>query len=61
MCQGGPAVCATCGFWVRATTGVELDGRTYCCQGCAIGGPCYCSYDLPETRGHDESPEPRPT
>lgn len=21
---------------------VERDGRTYCCDGCADGGPCVC-------------------
>ena len=27
-------------------------GTTYCCGGCAQGGPCYCSYDLGERDGH---------
>ena len=29
---------------------IERDGRTYCCDGCANGGPCTCSYD--------ENPDP---
>jgi hypothetical protein len=39
-------LCANCGLdiWWRPTV---VDGRTYCCGGCAQGGPCYCSYDLP--------------
>src|SRR5688572_15033328 len=24
---------------------VERGGRAYCCDGCARGGPCCCSYD----------------
>ena len=37
--------CANCGIeipWRPA----NHHGRTYCCGGCAQGGPCYCSYDL---------------
>jgi hypothetical protein len=60
MCHERWLACSTCGFLVEAS-GVELGGRVYCCQGCAVGGPCCCSYDLPETEGHDENSEPSPT
>ena len=35
--------CANCGIKIawRATV---VDGRTYCCLGCATGGPCTCDY-----------------
>jgi len=34
-------ICDRCGMeydW----PGVEIDGRVYCCVGCASGGPCAC-------------------
>ena len=34
-------ICDQCGMrydW----PGVEVDGRVYCCAGCASGGPCTC-------------------
>jgi len=36
-------VCANCGITVEWQPTV-LDGRTYCCLGCAVGGPCTCDY-----------------
>jgi hypothetical protein len=45
--------CANCGVEIpwRPTF---LRGSAYCCGGCAQGGPCYCSYDVPalEPRAH---------
>lgn len=38
--------CANCGIEVTEERTV-VDGITYCCRGCASGGPCYCSYDRP--------------
>ncbi len=45
-------------IWLCANCGLEIDwepvvaeGRTYCCGGCARGGPCYCSYDAAEPAG----------
>lgn len=38
--------CETCELEVPWPA-LEHDGRFYCCWGCAAGGPCYCSYDLP--------------
>ena len=43
---GGPPCCANCGLDILWRP-VVADGRVYCCGGCAQGGPCYCSYDLP--------------
>lgn len=37
-------VCATCGIVIRWQPTI-VDGRTYCCLGCAQGGPCKCDYD----------------
>jgi hypothetical protein len=37
--------CANCGVEIPWRPTVHR-GRTYCCGGCAQGGPCYCSYDL---------------
>ena len=34
-------ICDRCGMsydW----PGVEINGRVYCCAGCASGGPCTC-------------------
>ncbi|HEX9435623.1 MAG TPA: hypothetical protein VGA16_00525 [Candidatus Limnocylindria bacterium] len=33
--------CANCRIAV-ADRGVEHDGKIYCCDGCAEGGPCLC-------------------
>ncbi len=42
--DGGEAVfCANC-FVPIPWEPVVRDGKTYCCQGCAAGGPCICSY-----------------
>jgi hypothetical protein len=36
--------CANCGIVIawRPTT---VDGKQFCCLGCAEGGPCRCDYD----------------
>ncbi|MFN8678898.1 MAG: hypothetical protein U0Z70_21140 [Thermomicrobiales bacterium] len=39
--------CANCGVEIPWRPAVHR-GKTYCCGGCAQGGPCYCSYDLTE-------------
>jgi hypothetical protein len=36
-------VCANCGILIRWLPTV-VDGKTYCCLGCARGGPCECDY-----------------
>jgi hypothetical protein len=44
--------CATCGVEIPWRPAIHR-GRTYCCGGCAQGGPCYCSYDLPRRNDED--------
>ena len=39
--------CANCGVEIPWRPSLHR-GETYCCGGCAQGGPCYCSYDLTE-------------
>ena len=39
--------CANCGVEIPWRPAIHR-GKTYCCGGCAQGGPCYCSYDLTE-------------
>jgi hypothetical protein len=40
--------CANCGIPVRWQPTI-VDGRPFCCLGCAAGGPCECDYaHLPE-------------
>ena len=46
----GTVVCATCELEVRWTP-VRRGMRAYCCDGCAAGGPCSCSYDDIYTSG----------
>lgn len=43
-----PIVCATCGIIIHWQPTI-VDGLSYCCPGCAQGGPCNCDYDnLPQ-------------
>jgi hypothetical protein len=37
-------VCANCGIVIGWQPTI-VDGREYCCLGCAEGGPCNCDYD----------------
>jgi hypothetical protein len=37
-------VCANCGIVIRWQRTI-VDGKSYCCWGCAQGGPCECDYD----------------
>jgi hypothetical protein len=37
-------VCVNCGIVIRWQPTL-VEGRTYCCLGCAGGGPCECDYD----------------
>jgi hypothetical protein len=40
--------CANCGI-VIGWQPTLVDGKPYCCPGCAEGGPCRCDYDnLPQ-------------
>ena len=36
--------CANCGLEIEWTP-VIFAGLPFCCDGCAKGGPCFCSYD----------------
>ncbi len=36
--------CASCNIPIRWQPTV-VDGKAYCCLGCAAGGPCECDYD----------------
>jgi len=36
--------CETCGIVIRWQPTIIGD-KTYCCLGCAQGGPCECDYD----------------
>ena len=36
--------CRSCGIEIRWKPTIVGD-RTYCCIGCAQGGPCECDYD----------------
>jgi hypothetical protein len=45
-------VCATCDLAIPWAPTRDA-GQAYCCGGCAAGGPCTCSYDLP---ADDEAP-----
>ncbi len=38
------SVCANCGITIRWQPTI-VRGETYCCLGCAQGGPCECDYD----------------
>jgi len=41
-------VCQNCGIIIRWQPTI-IEGKTYCCLGCAQGGPCECDYDnLPQ-------------
>jgi hypothetical protein len=42
------SICSTCGIVIRWQPTI-VDGKEYCCLGCAQGGPCECDYEnLPE-------------
>lgn len=38
------STCETCGIVIRWQPTIVGD-KTYCCLGCAQGGPCECDYD----------------
>jgi hypothetical protein len=43
-----PTPCITCGIVIRWQPTI-VEGKAYCCPGCAEGGPCVCDYDnLPQ-------------
>ncbi len=38
-----PKKCASCDIELD-TLPLVVGGLLYCCRGCAVGGPCVCSY-----------------
>lgn len=40
-----PPRCANCDIEILWPATV-VDGKTFCCTGCAAGGPCSCDYSL---------------
>ena len=36
--------CACCGIGIHWQPTI-VDGKLFCCLGCAKGGPCVCDYD----------------
>jgi hypothetical protein len=40
---GAKAICANCDIEIRWSPTI-VQGKTYCCTGCAAGGPCSCDY-----------------
>jgi len=55
--RGSLPRCSNCGTEIPWRP-VRFQGRLYCCGGCAQGGPCYCSYDLPRIPHPPNSPRP---
>jgi hypothetical protein len=41
--QPMPPRCASCDIEILWPA-VIVQGKTYCCTGCAVGGPCSCDY-----------------
>jgi hypothetical protein len=41
--EGQPPRCANCDIEILWPPTV-VQGKTYCCTGCAAGGPCNCDY-----------------
>jgi hypothetical protein len=39
------SACANCRLEISWEPARSVEGMTFCCGGCARGGPCYCSYD----------------
>lgn len=39
-----PTKCANCAYLLDHPT-LMVDGESFCCSGCARGGPCLCAYD----------------
>lgn len=46
--------CATCEIVIRWQPTI-VEGRVYCCIGCARGGPCECDYDNLPARGNAQA------
>ena len=48
--------CESCDIELGGGVVVTVGGRSFCCAGCAEGGPCGCSYEgqglSPSRNGH---------
>ena len=42
--MGQKPVCTNCGIVILWEPTI-VEGKSYCCPGCAQGGPCNCDYD----------------
>jgi len=42
--MGEELLCECCGIAIRWQPTL-VEGKIYCCSGCAGGGPCHCDYD----------------
>ena len=42
--MGQQLVCENCGIIIVWQPTI-VEGKSYCCPGCAHGGPCNCDYD----------------
>jgi hypothetical protein len=50
--------CANCDIELTGQ-GLQADDGTYCCSGCAEGGPCTCTYvDQPPARSGNGHADP---
>lgn len=47
--------CLNCGLAISWPS-IIVNGMEYCCGGCALGGPCYCSYDAAGSEEPIEDP-----
>ncbi len=65
--QPQPLRCANCDIEIRWSPTI-VQGKAYCCSGCAAGGPCSCDYSqyrsvniagvihyMPEHEGQDST------
>jgi hypothetical protein len=53
--------CANCAILLGGPVVRGADGLPYCCDGCAVGGPCTCAYEQvwDELAGASRQPERR--
>jgi uncharacterized protein YaaQ len=49
--DGGDVHCANCGIAIMWTP-VWVRDQPFCCVGCAMGGPCICTYEWPSRGVH---------
>lgn len=42
--------CGSCDIDLTGCQPIFVDGKPFCCSGCAAGGPCVCLYDNEQAR-----------